>query len=77
MLISRVSTALMVAALLVVGVAPGQVEEGVAQTRERPNIVLILTDDLDTESVSVMPELKSLLIEEGTTFNNAFVTYPL
>jgi N-acetylglucosamine-6-sulfatase len=77
MLISRVSTALMVAALLVVGVAPGQVEEGVAQTRERPNIVLILTDDLDTESVSVMPELKSLLIEEGTTFNNAFVTDPL
>jgi N-acetylglucosamine-6-sulfatase len=77
MLISRVSTALMLAALLVVGVAPGQVEEGVAQTRERPNIVLILTDDLDTESVSVMPELKSLLIEEGTTFNNAFVTDPL
>src|SRR5215217_8654182 len=79
MLISRVSTAFMLAALLVVGVAPppGQVEEGVAQTRERPNIVLILTDDLDTESVSVMPELKSLLIEEGTTFNNAFVTDPL
>src|SRR5215217_3388318 len=79
MLISRVSTAFMLAALLVVGVAPppGQVEEGVAQTRERPNIVLILTDDLDTESVSVMPELKSLLIEEGTTFNNAFVTDPM
>jgi len=69
----------MLAALLILGVAtsPGQVDESVAQTRERPNIVFILTDDLDTQAVSVMPELKSLLIDEGTTFNNAFVTDPL
>jgi N-acetylglucosamine-6-sulfatase len=76
---SKISRAFMLAALLVLGVAapPGQVDESVAQTQERPNIVFILTDDLDTESVSVMPELKSLLIDEGTTFNNAFVTDPL
>lgn len=71
--------ALMLAALLVAGVAspPGQVDEGVARTGEQPNIVFILTDDLDTGSVSVMPELRSQLIEQGTTFNNAFATDPL
>jgi N-acetylglucosamine-6-sulfatase len=69
----------MLVALLVVGlgVPPGQVDEGLAQPQERPNIIFILTDDLDTGSVSVMPELKSLLINQGTTFNNAFVTDPL
>ena len=69
----------MLAALLAAGVTtpPDKVDESVAQTPERPNIVFILTDDLDTESVSAMPELESKLIDEGTTFNNAFVTDPL
>jgi N-acetylglucosamine-6-sulfatase len=44
---------------------------------ERPNVILILTDDLDAASVSHMPNLRSLLIERGTTFENAFVTDPL
>jgi N-acetylglucosamine-6-sulfatase len=43
---------------------------------DRPNIILILADDLDAGSISYMPELKSLLIELGTSFENAFVTYP-
>jgi N-acetylglucosamine-6-sulfatase len=47
------------------------------QTLERPNIILILTDDLDAASISRMPNLRSLLIERGTTFENAFVTDPL
>src|SRR5215217_4512800 len=69
--------------VLVVGLSlpPAQVERSLAQEisvqQQRPNIVFIFTDDLDTGSVSVMPKLKSLLIEEGTTFNNAFVTDPL
>src|SRR5215212_6762412 len=45
-----------------------------AGTAERPNVILILTDDLDTDSISHMPNLRSLLIERGTTFENAFVT---
>ncbi len=44
---------------------------------ERPNVILILTDDLDAASISHMPNLRSLLIERGTTFENAFVTDPL
>src|SRR5918992_1530343 len=41
---------------------------------EHPNVILILTDDLDVDSISHMPNLRSLLIERGTTFENAFVT---
>src|ERR671911_2794015 len=48
-----------------------------AEPAERPNVIMILTDDLDAASISHMPNLKSLLIEEGTTFENAFVTDPL
>src|SRR3712207_1086788 len=48
-----------------------------AATPERPNVIMILTDDLDAASISHMPNLRSLLIERGTTFENAFVTDPL
>lgn len=41
----------------------------------RPNIVLILTDDMDTRHVAYMPRLRRLMAEQGTTFTNSFVTY--
>jgi arylsulfatase A-like enzyme len=44
---------------------------------KHPNILFILTDDLDTDSIKVMPQLKSLLIEQGTLFSNFFITTPL
>jgi N-acetylglucosamine-6-sulfatase len=42
----------------------------------KPNIIFILTDDLDAhpKSISRMPNLKRYLINQGTTFENAFVT---
>ena len=43
----------------------------------RPNLVLVLTDDQTLESLRVMPETQRLIGEAGTTFTNAFVTYPL
>ena len=44
---------------------------------KRPNIVFILTDDLDLNSYldpSRFPKVNSLLVEKGTTFSNYFVT---
>src|SRR4030095_237026 len=44
---------------------------------DRPNIVLILTDDQTLESLRVMPQTQHLVGEPGTTFTNAFVSFPL
>lgn len=43
----------------------------------RPNIIFILTDDLDAKSITYMPRLKSLLADQGVTFANFFVTTSL
>ncbi len=43
----------------------------------RPNIVFILTDDMAMYDVEVMPKLNRLLINEGTTFSDYFVTNSL
>ncbi len=64
--------------------AEGQQQQQVAEVREEPeapNVVLILTDDLALEDVNAdslehMPNLRSLM-EEGTTFENAFVSNSL
>ncbi|MCA1717235.1 MAG: sulfatase [Actinobacteria bacterium] len=52
-------------------------EKQVESPTDRPNIILILTDDLDFASAQKMPQIRSQLIEEGTSFENAFVSYPL
>ncbi|HSL00099.1 MAG TPA: sulfatase, partial [Rubrobacteraceae bacterium] len=47
---------------------------GVLGTADRPNVVLILTDDQDVGSIEYMPNVERLMADEGTSFNNAFVT---
>lgn len=44
---------------------------------ERPNIVFIMTDDMAKSDLRHMPKTKKLLGYQGTTFDNAFVTYSL
>ena len=48
-----------------------------AETDARPNIIFILADDLDLASAQQMPKLRSLLLEDGVSFENAFLSYPL
>ena len=40
----------------------------------KPNVLFILTDDLDVGEMSSMPILRALLISHGVTFSNAFVS---
>src|SRR5215210_8810269 len=62
------------------GFAPAQ-EEANAQSSTaaatQPNIIFVLTDDLDYASAQKMPQIRSLLIEEGTSFEKAFVSHPV
>lgn len=41
---------------------------------DRPNVVLILADDMRADDLRHVPRTRSLLAEEGVTFENAFVT---
>jgi N-acetylglucosamine-6-sulfatase len=60
------------------GFAPAQ-EEANAQssTTEQPNIIFVLTDDLDYASAFKMPQITSLLAEQGTSFEQAFMSHPV
>jgi N-acetylglucosamine-6-sulfatase len=52
-------------------------EEGAGSATDRPNVVFVLTDDLDLASIEKMPEIGSLLAEEGLSFEQAFVSHPV
>jgi N-acetylglucosamine-6-sulfatase len=47
-----------------------------AQPPARPNIVLVLSDDQDADSLGHMNTLQEQLVEKGTSFSKAFVTVP-
>jgi N-acetylglucosamine-6-sulfatase len=44
---------------------------------DRPNIVFVLTDDLDYASTQKMPQITSLLSDQGTSIEEAFVSHPI
>ena len=48
-----------------------------AQTTNRPNIVFVMTDDLDKRSMQHLPGISEVMGSTGTTFENAYVTYSL
>jgi N-acetylglucosamine-6-sulfatase len=47
------------------------------QSVTRPNIVLILTDDMTTAELADMPNVRSLIGSRGTTFSHGYVLNPL
>jgi N-acetylglucosamine-6-sulfatase len=62
--------------LLGFGVPPAQPEAGLAQSRARPNIVLILTDDQSFGDLKQMPNVQKLLVRQGTTFTRFTISQP-
>lgn len=47
------------------------------QSFRRPNVVVIMTDDQTVDDLRVMRNVRHLLVERGTTFDNNFASYPL
>jgi arylsulfatase A-like enzyme len=43
----------------------------------KPNILFILTDDLDIAAIAFMPKLQELLVKQGVLFDNYFVNVSL
>src|SRR5829696_9135976 len=52
-------------------------EEKTESPADQPNIIFVLTDDLNYASIEQMPEISSLMSEEGLTFEQAFVSHPV
>ncbi len=63
-------------AALAFGLCFGSVTAEARTEPAKPNIVLILTDDEDVAAHAHMPKTKSLIADEGVTFDNFFVSYP-
>jgi len=55
----------------------GEIERGAEVEAGRPNMIFVLTDDLDAASISKVPSLTAYMADEGLTFDNAFVTNSL
>src|SRR4051812_40808748 len=51
--------------------------EAQAPTTNQPNIIFVLTDDLDYAAAQQMPNVRSQLVEKGTSFDNDFVSNSL
>ncbi|MEP6984975.1 MAG: sulfatase [Chloroflexota bacterium] len=71
----RMTTLVLLSALVVGILVPAVPTAAAAPTQ--PNILFILTDDLDLAEIAYMPKLKALLIDQGTSFSNYFVSVSL
>jgi arylsulfatase A-like enzyme len=52
-------------------------QQAEAQTDSGPNVVFVMTDDLDERSMEQLDGIREVMSTNGTTFKNAYVTYSL
>ncbi|MDX6582394.1 MAG: N-acetylglucosamine-6-sulfatase [Solirubrobacterales bacterium] len=48
-----------------------------ADTDGRPNILVVMTDDMSAADLKLMPNVRKLLAKKGTTFDDAVDSFPL
>jgi N-acetylglucosamine-6-sulfatase len=76
-LIVIVLVAIAAGGLAIAGGFFGPAERGDAQITEPPNFVFVMTDDLDEPSMGQLSGIRNIMSSNGTTFENAYVTYSL
>ena len=70
--------AALAAGIASVGALNGAASSGKSQATTRPNIIVFMTDDQTVdESMRVMPNVRRLIVDQGVTFDNSFVSYSL
>jgi N-acetylglucosamine-6-sulfatase len=72
------SWAMLAAVVALLAVVGGALAARDAQgASSQKNVIFILTDDMTTSELSAMPNLQSLVAAQGTTFNEAYISFPL
>jgi arylsulfatase A-like enzyme len=70
--------AALAAGLVGVATLSGSAEgQSTTSSAVRPNVLVLMTDDQTVESMRVMPNVKTLIADQGVTFDNSFVSYSL
>jgi N-acetylglucosamine-6-sulfatase len=69
--IAALVAAALALALALVAAAPAAAKD------ERPNILVVMTDDMAAGDIEHMPNVQKLLAAKGTTFENAITSFPL
>ena len=62
------------------GVSPPSPQESIEALKQQsshPNILFILTDDMDMQGLEYMPKTKALIADQGTTFSNFIIAMAL
>jgi arylsulfatase A-like enzyme len=63
---------------LIVAVGAGALAAGQAEgAAAKKNVVFILTDDMSASELAGMPNVQSLIAGQGTSFNRAYISFPL
>jgi N-acetylglucosamine-6-sulfatase len=52
-------------------------ERAHAADSSKPNVIFILTDDQTLAEMQALPHTRALLTDQGTTFDRAYISYPL
>jgi arylsulfatase A-like enzyme len=74
---SRRLVPLLAACATLAAAAPADARPASAARDGRPNILVVMTDDQAVDDVKLMPNVRKLLADQGTTFADAVDTYPL
>jgi N-acetylglucosamine-6-sulfatase len=70
--------AALAAALAALAVVAGAVVSGAAEgAPPQRNVIFILTDDMPSSELAGMPNVMSEIVGQGTTFNRAYISFPL
>jgi arylsulfatase A-like enzyme len=57
--------------------APGQVAAPPVQRAEKPNVLMVMTDDMRYDELRYLPHVRQFIEDRGTDFTNSFAPTPL
>ena len=73
----RVALGLATSSLMVAGTSTSGSGSAAAAPDDRPNVVVIMVDDMSTTEMQYLPKVNALLADEGVMFDEAFNNTPV